>query len=352
MFVAIVIVVLLGFVALVFDMGFIYVERAELQYAADSAALAAAEELPNPGAAQATALLYAAAQTEADDGVILKNSDIRHGYWDDVTSTFVPGGAPANAIQVTTRRSQVNGNPLGMAFAGVLGFSSVDVSASAIAARGVVDADVVILQDVTVSFVEEMGIAKDADKALVDTFAASYANDVRIGVVSFARGTVDDHPLEFLSGSTNTIKSAIDDMAICYSAGSPYGPCYGTDIGIGIDAAADMLLSSGRPEADKVIVLVSDGVPCIGEEPLSQWVSTGQSWATAAANAAGAAGINIFAITLYEPTSSSNPCSVADITFNESLARGYGFGATTTDPASLELLLTSVIEEFPVRLVR
>lgn len=250
------------------------------------------------------------------------------------------------------RRSQENGNPLGMVFAGVLGFDDVDVSASAVAARGVIEADVVVLQDVTVSFLEEMSIAKDADKVLADTFAAGHAADVRMGVVSFARSTVDDHPLEFLDTALDSVKSAIDDMATCHTAGSPYGPCYRTDIGIGIDAAADMLLNSGRPDADKVIVLVSDGVPCIGEVPVSQWVSTGQTWATAAANSAGDAGINIFAITLYEPTSSGNPCSVADITFNESLARGYGFGATTTDPASLELLLTSVIDELPVRLVR
>jgi hypothetical protein len=250
------------------------------------------------------------------------------------------------------RRAQQNGNPVSTVFAQILGFDSVDVGATAIAARGVINADIVVLQDVTVSFLEEMDIAKDADKALVDTFAADDANDVRMGAVSFTRHTVDDHELEYLNTAQNSIKSAIDSMAICHSAGSPYGPCYGTDIGIGIDAATDMLLTSGRPEADKVIVLVSDGVPCIGEAPVSQWVSTGQAWATAAANAAGDAGVNVFSITLCEPSASSNPCSVADITFNESLARGIGSGATTTDPDALELLLTSIIDELPVRLVR
>jgi hypothetical protein len=332
-------------------MGHIYVVRAELQNAADTIAVVAAEELPDYFAAESTALTYAAAQ-DGGEGPILDSGDIVAGYWDPISETFAPGGPNPNAVQVTARRAQDNGNPVQMMFATIFGFDTVDVGATAIAARGAIEADVVLLQDVTVSFLEEIGIAKAADKTMVDTFASQHADTVQMGVVSFARATWDDAPLTPLNSGQDDIKDAIDAMSNCGAAGGPGGPCYGTDIAIGINRARDMLENEGRPGVDKVIVLVSDGLPCIGEEPVSQWVSTGQAWATAAANQAGAAGIHIFSITLYTPSGpTSNPCATSDITYNESLAKGVGFGVTTTDPDALAQILASVIEELPVRLV-
>ena len=350
--IAISIAMMLGFVAFVFDMGRLYIARAELQSAADTIAVVAAQELPDTFAAQDAATVYAEA-SDGGSGQILDSGDVVPGFWDPVSATFYPGGPNPNAVQITTKRAQDNGNPVEMVFASIFGFDTVDVGATAIAARGVVEADIIVLQDVTVSFQEEIDFAKDADKTMVDTFAAEQADTVQMGVVSFARDTWDNAPLTPLNTGQAAIKSAIDSMANCTNAGGAGGPCYGTDIAIGINRARDILENDGRPGVDKVIVLVSDGLPCIAEEPVSQWVTTGQQWATAAANSAGAAGINIFSITLYTPAGPNpGPCSASDITYNESLAKGVGFGVTTTDPVALSQILASVIDELPVRLVR
>jgi uncharacterized membrane protein len=76
--IAISIVMQLGFVALVFDMGNIYVARAELQSAADGTAIAAAEELPNFTNVENVALQYAAING-AGQGNILTPGDIQPG---------------------------------------------------------------------------------------------------------------------------------------------------------------------------------------------------------------------------------------------------------------------------------
>ena len=348
--IAISIAMLLGFVAFVFDMGRIYVARAELQGAADAMVVATADLLPNEAAIEIVAEQYA---VETDGtGAILDPSDVVMGYWDDATSTFTPGGSDPNAVQITARRAVQNSNPVDTVFAKIFGFDTIDVSATSIAARGIVDADVVILQDVTVSFLEEIQSAIDADKTMVDVFADQYPDSIHMGVVSFARATWVESPLLPLNTGADQVKYELDHMHQCTSSGRRWGSCYGTDIAIGIDRAQEML-ENGRPGVDKVIVLVSDGLPCIGEEPLSQWVTTGQEWATASAEAAGDAGTHIFAVTLYTPSGpTNNPCSTADISYNESLARNAGFGVTTTDPDALGQILASVIDELPVRLVR
>ncbi len=335
--------------AFVLDFGQIYVARAQLQSAADSAAAAAAWELPSPAQTQDLAIDYADAN-DGGHGPILVPSDVTVGFWNGLTRTFVPNGNPKNAVHVVARRSVSNGNPIETFFAGVLGFNSFEVTAEAIAARDI-SADVVILQDVTVSFQEEISIAVDADKALIDAFAIPYPDTVQMGVVSFARSTTDVSPLGMLNATAGAAKAALDNMSNCTAAGGPGGPCYGTDIGIGLDRARAMLQAGGRPNVEKVIVLISDGLPCIGELPVSQWVPAGQVLATDAANAAAAADISIFSVTLYEAGGGSGPCSTSDITFNESLARGLGFGTTTTDPAQLEAILTSIVQELPPRLV-
>lgn len=335
--------------AFVFDFGQIYVARAQLQSAADAAVTAAAYELPNQANTAAVAIDYADAN-DGGHGPILTSSDVTIGYWNGLSRTFLPGGTPQNAVKVVTKRSVDNGNPIQTFFAGVIGFDTFEVQAEAIAARDI-SADVVILQDVTVSFIEEMPIAVDADKALVDAFAIPYPDTVQMGVVSFARSTTDVHPLGMLNATQASIKSALNTIAVCSTPGGPGGPCYGTDIAIGLDRARTMLENDGRDDTEQVIVLVSDGLPCIAEEPVSQWVTTGQAWATDAANRAADADISVFAITLYEPADSSGPCSSSDITFNESLARGLGFGTTTTDPDQLAAILTSIVQELPPRLV-
>lgn len=133
--VALGIIALFGFGALAIDMSYLYVLRNQAQITADSAVLAGAGELPDVAAARTAAKDYADRNMSTKvHGTILTDSDIVVGSWDADTSTFVPNGADQNALRVTIRRSQANGNEVPTFLASVLGVSSVDVSTSAVAA--------------------------------------------------------------------------------------------------------------------------------------------------------------------------------------------------------------------------
>lgn len=127
-------VMLLGAAAIAIDLSYAYVERNRLQVAADTAALAAANALPDETAARAAALDYAGRNMPTDaHGDVLVESDVDIGNWDDSTRSFTIGATPTNAVRVSTRRDAANGNPLGLFFGRALGIASLDLSASAVA---------------------------------------------------------------------------------------------------------------------------------------------------------------------------------------------------------------------------
>ncbi len=154
--VALMLVVLLGMAALAVDMGFLWVMRNRLQSTADAAALAGASQL---GVDEATVKAEAVAYAQRNlppggHGTALAEPDVVLGHWDDDTRTFIPMGTtaapgeacsnpvpqetnpnclPLDAVKVTTRRTQANGNPVQLFFAGVLGIQTADVVTAAIA---------------------------------------------------------------------------------------------------------------------------------------------------------------------------------------------------------------------------
>ena len=133
---ALVLPVLVGIAGLAIDLGYVLFVQADLQAAADAAALAAASSLDDEDAASDLALEYAEKNLpSAEYGNILVASDVEFGNWDDATRTFTLGGASVNAVRVTTRRAQENGNAVSMFFAQAVGFATRDVVADSIAAR-------------------------------------------------------------------------------------------------------------------------------------------------------------------------------------------------------------------------
>ncbi len=134
--VAIALPVIAGFAALAVDAAALRLMHAKLQATADAAASAGAPYLPDAGNVRTVAQEYAVKNMSlAKHGTVLADSDIVFGSWDGVTNTFTAGGSPRNAVKVTTRRAQANGNPVQLFFARVLGFNESDVSAVAIAIR-------------------------------------------------------------------------------------------------------------------------------------------------------------------------------------------------------------------------
>jgi len=111
-----------------------YSTQTALQATADSAAHAAAMDLPDTSAARSTAVSYAARNLPAEkNGAVLTGSDVQTGNWSIITGTFTRGGAPLNAVRVLVRRSTVNGNPFPTSFLALAKRSGWDVSALAIA---------------------------------------------------------------------------------------------------------------------------------------------------------------------------------------------------------------------------
>lgn len=111
--VALMIVVLCGVAALVVDTGTAYVKEGQLQTAADAAALAAAHDLPNATTAKSTAVTYA-----------MKNG-IEAGH----TTATTPYKSDAKKVEVVVTAT------VNYTFARILGFSSKDVSARAVAEK-------------------------------------------------------------------------------------------------------------------------------------------------------------------------------------------------------------------------
>ncbi len=129
-------VMLLGIATLVVDGGMLKVTKNELQITADLAALAASVELPDEAAVKATAVAYSNKQVlPTATGTLLAANDVIIGNWDVDTKTFLAGGVPPNAVQVTTKRTAANGNAVDFTFAPLNGILSGDVQATSVAFR-------------------------------------------------------------------------------------------------------------------------------------------------------------------------------------------------------------------------
>lgn len=142
--------VFLALASLTIDLGHIYVVRNELQNAADAIALGGAAYLypstagsPNWSLAQTKAL--AAAPNNKVDGVAIATADVTTGYWslNGTTNTalkatsITPTNVDVPAVMVkVSKESGKNGGPVALFFGSILGLSTVDVRASAVAIVG------------------------------------------------------------------------------------------------------------------------------------------------------------------------------------------------------------------------
>lgn len=317
----VILVVLLGFTALTVDIGHIYNVRAELQNAADAAALAAIQLLPNEAEALATARKYAN-MNHAQYGDVVGKADVLLGRWDWDLGTFAVGGTPVNAVHVYTHRSKKNGNPVDLFFAPIFGKQATEVSASATAALGRANRwDVVIVQDVTGSFVEEIDEARLADLALLDCINTN-APDTLLGLVTFTGFGKVIAPLKSVSSQYDSLKTAINKITNCGVGTMP--KCSGTNIGAGLDAAIGLLTTSTSVGLPRAIILVTDGMPQSSSNNPGYTDSQLKKWAITSADKAASNGISVF--TLYY---SGNESSSEAEDYLRSLVRGEGTAHST-----------------------
>lgn len=125
-----------GMASLAVDMGHLYMTQNRLQATADAAAVAATDRLPAVNEARNQALAFVEMNMPSStDGTVLAATDFKTGNWNATTRTFTDGGIPLNAVQVTARRAQANGNTMNLFFGPVLGRSTGDLAATAVATR-------------------------------------------------------------------------------------------------------------------------------------------------------------------------------------------------------------------------
>lgn len=399
--------VFVGFSALAIDGSYLYVMHNRMQSAADAAALAAASQLPDVDDTRAAAIEYAQKNLPSgENGVVLTNGDVVLGTWDDDTRTFTAGVTPANAVQVTVRRADANTNSVQLFMASMFGDDSIDMSATATATFGTAgDWDMTIVQDVSNSFRDEIHLAREADKALMNCVADRTGPGSRIGVTKFTGNAffVSDVPPEAISENLEDYEELIDGIEPCCPDNSTSAStrrrncqrnynnnpqCVGTHIGAGIDkglSVIDAMEAADAAEDDddghdgddeqvtplnKALIIVSDGQPNAAErwkflpeyggtgDPLgssfqrliergrySQATERLYDLAEDSADEAEDRGVDIFTIYYYEDGSDS------DRDFLEGLTRGNGQYFETPNAEDLPNLLLKVCSSLPLKLV-
>lgn len=163
--VALMLLVLLGFVGLALDSAHVLTAKQQLQSAADAAALAAtAQVASDPDASHPStpyqttrqAAIAIATQNDAAKSPVLldpnysndPSGDIVVGDWDASTQTFTPDTASPDSVMVTARRTAVGGGgPLGLNFGDLFGKPSADVDRTAVATFGSGQDPVILVLD-------------------------------------------------------------------------------------------------------------------------------------------------------------------------------------------------------------
>jgi Flp pilus assembly protein TadG len=348
--------VIVGLFTFATDMAFVYFTRNLLQVAAESAALAASTQLPDKNAAITFAKSYAAKNM---DSTVLRDADVIVGKWTDGCAAggqncFVAAGAvdcqtfACNAVKVTTQRSTTNGNSLKLVFAPLVGYSTFDVTATAIATFGPGPGAqtkwfVTIIEDISQSFSQQLSNAKAADLALMDCIKNNSAAGSKLGIALFT-GTSPAGiyaPQVAVSDSTNynNMKTKINNIQQCGGTGMP--ACSGSNVSSGMNAAITSMCPqastcplAASTQTSQALVIITDGIPNCSSSIPNCSNSTLLANAVAAADKAKSEGIDVF--TVYYGTSSSDAAWLA------TLIRGNGKAFTTPTPSQLAGLMQQV----------
>jgi len=345
-------------------MSYAYTTRNLLQVTASAAALAAAPELPDQSNAIAKALEYVEDNMPgANHGMVLNAADVVFGHWDPSTEAWTPGATPLNAVEVTTRRSTENENRLELYLSPILNLGFLDMEASAVAyAKAPTAWDVALVQDVTSSFTEEIGDARDADQVMLDCVSNHFI-DARMGLTAFTGTSHIMTPMLPVGLPDNfanhvAMSDAIDNLNSCsgFPSNPPMPPCTGTHVGIGIERAIDQL-DSYTPSSGVIgqaIVIVGDGKPNASSSakdyyPESDYYSVcGNNcnnkelaeMANLAANEAEAKGYDVYVVFYDE----DNDDKAAE--FFEGLVRGAGQFRRTPNSEDLEEMMFDLCTSF------
>jgi Mg-chelatase subunit ChlD len=238
-FAAILLVILLGVLAFSLDVGYMQFARSDMQHAADAAALAGTAALPK-GNDQAFACAKEFAVWNVPEHLSEDDVEPVAGHWIADTRTFDEGGAPVDALQVTLHRESV---PL--FFGRFLGSDSFDVSAKATATYR--PRDIMLVLDFSGSMNNHNRI--DALKESVGLFFEILDDGKQMDRVGFVRYSTQAELEIQLTNNYNSINNIVQqELADGW-----------TNIGDGMNFARNELADNARPNAVKMMVLMTDG---------------------------------------------------------------------------------------------
>ena len=274
--------VLLGMAAMVIDVGYAFYAQRSLQAQVDAAALAGAQELPDPSRAEAVAYEYSGRAGGRNE-----RSNVRNVTVEVRTRclTRIPGCDPVNAV-VVTEEATVN-----TLFAGVLGIDTFNVKAKSTACSpcGVKPLDVMLVLDRTGSMCQDHW--GRADPACTDlenakegmrTFLSFFEeNSQWVGLAALPPATSRSRRCN--TPDTPNYNSRLSPYVLV-----PLSSDYGTPDG-GLNTNSDLVKTincqrgggrtayadalehaqaeldrNGRPDVQDIIVFLSDGAANIG----------------------------------------------------------------------------------------
>ncbi|MCD6362330.1 MAG: VWA domain-containing protein [Armatimonadetes bacterium] len=363
---------LMGMAALSIDFGKVYVADQQLQNVADAAALAAAAEAragPYDDDIKAAAVAVAHQNAVLGNDVDLSADDVEIGFIDPDTNEFALGWSRREppVVRVTVHRTATSDDgAIPMSFSRLFGVDEIPLTATAMAGLTAVvhprrAVEIVIVQDCSGSFQQEIECAKDADRTLVNLVDENCVDGDKMGAVGFNTEAYiltqteaeipprppwwpwwwpwppswwdppepSGLPLCEIPDDTDNELAGIDrvgnDIAV---EGYTY-----TELGIA--EAHSILNEEGDADnCEQVIVLVSDGMP----NPPSHRELTVEACDEAAAD-----GIVIHTVTYDEDSGASDYGSRgSDAEFNASLVRNGGYSFHTPDADELSAILTAV----------
>ncbi|MAG92355.1 MAG: hypothetical protein CMJ48_01190 [Planctomycetaceae bacterium] len=352
-------IVFLAAVAFSVDVAFMQLGRTELQVATDAAARAAGESLSRNqdlDVAKQAARDLAAANLVASEPLLLDESDIipGHSEFDQQAGrwAFTAHGTPTNSIRVVGRRTTDSpSGSIGLHFGKIFNQFDFEVTRASTVVR--LDRDICIVVDrsgsmkwevdgtvawtsanyyrfelpplpdsrwaalstATEVFTEALTLTPQIEWIGLVSYASDYSNfGVNNLAVEVDQGLTEEHTL---------IDSAMDDISARIFNGA-------TDIASGIDKGVEVLTdpANSRPFSVKTMILMTDGVPTTGGDPL------------VSANNAANENVTIHTITFGEGADQLLMQQVADATGGEQFH--------ALDAAQLEAVFKKIALTVPV----
>jgi Flp pilus assembly protein TadG len=275
--VALTLPVLAGFGALGIEQSHAHFQKLLLEQTVEASALAGANKIATYyTSGNTTTAIVAAAQTIALAnmptsqivngssvqlyGTVVPTADVVVGNWNATTSTFVSlaasGGTTPDAVQVTGLETRANGNPIKLFFGSLIGYSTYDITATAVASYGTGQTfNTIVVNDLSQSFLTDISAQQAADTAILKCISSAASASSKFGITTINGSSWTYVPLTV--ATSTAIQPKINALTSCIS---PYCST-GSNVASGLYSAIQQYSGSAYANSKNNIIIITDGVP-------------------------------------------------------------------------------------------